>query len=421
MTSPIPGTTRDPNFALCEWRGKMFTLADTGGLEPDMKEEIEKNIKRMAERAIARADLILLVLDIQSELIANDKELIRMLAKTKKPVILVANKADNLTLSLGIYSPPWRNLPIREIYSVSSVNGLGTGDLLDEIIKKFKKLKIKLPDASTPEPTIKVAILGKPNVGKSSLLNAILKEERVIVSSIPGTTREPQDTLISYADDKILLVDTAGIRKAARIEPGSMERQSVSKTMTVVRRADAVLLILDVAGEIASQDRRLVEIIKESSAGLVIIGNKYDLIRDEARAENVDLRRYDFKKALAAAFPFIVWAPVMLISAKTGWHTEKILDEVIKVVAERKREIAENALDKFLKSVLKEKKPLKTRGFRHPYIYRMRQIGSSPPTFELAIRSKAPVNDAYLKFLEKRLREKFGFEGTPVKIIQKVI
>jgi len=421
ITSPTPGTTRDPNFAICEWRGKMFNLADTGGLERDMTGEIEVNIRRQAERAMERADLILLVADVGSGLMAADKELARLLVKTGKPVILVANKADNLNLSLGIHSPEWRNLPLQDIISVSAVNGLGTGDLLDKILVRCKKAKIKLPAAKDETPTIRVAILGKPNVGKSSLLNAILKEERVIVSSVPGTTREPQDTLINYADDKILLVDTAGLRKAARVPPGSMERQSVSKTINVVRRADVVLLLLDVAGEIGAQDRRLVELIKESSVGLMIIGNKYDLIRDEARAENVDLRKYDFKKAIAAAFPFIVWAPVMLVSAKTGWHTEKIFDEVLKIRTERAKEIEEKALERFLKSVTREKKPLKTRGFKHPYIYRMRQIGSSPPVFELAIRAKGSINDAYFKFLEKRLRDKFGFDGTPIKIIQKVI
>lgn len=421
ITSPTPGTTRDPNFAVCEWRGRMFNLVDTGGLERDMAGEIDANIRRQAERAMERADIILFITDIQSGLIAGDKEMAKLLVKTGKPVILVANKADNLNISLGIHSPEWQNLPLQDIISVSAVNGLGTGDLLDKILEKFKKAKIKVPELKDEKPTLRVAILGKPNVGKSSLLNAILKEERVIVSPIPGTTREPQDTLITYGDEKIELVDTAGIRKAARVEPGSMERQSVSKTENVVRRADVVLLVLDVAGEIGAQDRRLVELIKESSVGLMIIGNKYDLIREEARAEKIDLRKYDFKKAIESAFPFITWAPVMLISAKTGWHTEKIMDELLKIKAEREKEIDERAFDRFLKSIISEKKPLRVRGFRHPYIYRMKQTGKAPPVFELAIRSKAPINDAYFKFLEKRLRDKFGFEGTPIKIVQKVV
>ena len=420
LTSPIPGTTRDPNFSLCEWRGKMFELADTGGLEPGMREEIEQNIRRQAERAIERADLILLVLDVQSGILPTDKELARALVKSKKPVIVVANKSDNLSLSLGIHAADWQKLAFREIYSVSAVNGLGTGDLLDEILKKLKKLKIKLPEAKTPEPTIRVAILGKPNVGKSSLLNAILKEERVIVSPIPGTTREPQDTLFEWGEEKIMLIDTAGIRKAGRIEEG-LEKLSVSKTESIIRRADIVLLILDLGTEIGSQDRRLTELVRESSDGLIIVGNKYDLIRETARAEQIDLRKYNLKKEVETAFPFISWAPVMLVSAKTGWHTEKILYEILKVAAERRKEISEKELKYFLRAVLKEKKPLKTRGFRHPYIYRIKQVKSAPPVFMLAIRAKAPVNNAYLKFIEKRLRDKFGFEGTPVKITQKVV
>lgn len=413
MVSPVPGTTRDVLRGEPVWRGKTFSLADTAGLDIEGDGELEKNVLKQVERAEKEAAILLLVLDLQTGIMPEDRRLIKKIISGKKPFIIAANKADNAKARAELNNPEWRNLPARKIIPVSAKNGAGAGDLLDEIFNNFEAAGIELPEAGEEARPINVCIIGKPNMGKSSLLNALLKKEVAVISSVAHTTREPQDITIDYNGRPITLIDTAGIRRRARVERG-FEKMGVHKSILALRRADIALLVVDVSDVLGSQDKRLAELAAESKKGLIVIGNKIDLVKSPDWHKK-------FTTYLYRSMPFLDWAPLLFASALTAEKTHKIYDTILEVAAAREKTPDPKELEDFIKKIARAHKPLKARGVRHPYIFGIKQTGAAPPTFVITIKEKTSIHESYLKFLSKKIREQFGFPGTPIVINTKHI
>ncbi|MFA5021712.1 MAG: ribosome biogenesis GTPase Der [Patescibacteria group bacterium] len=425
LVSEIEGTTRDYNLGQVNWRKKVFELIDTGGVDieslknsiqailPTKKNKLAQNnlieteIIKQTKTALQKADLILMVVDAQSGLMPQDKELALVLKKIKTPTMLVCNKVD---------SQKWRNqtsdffkLGLGNPYPVSAANGSGTGDLLDDLIKKIKGPKGR-PKIVNEQKPIKVAIIGKPNVGKSSLVNKILGENRVIVSDVPQTTREPQDTEITYKDNKIILIDTAGLRKKARIEWG-LERMATRRTLKMIKTADVILLVTEVNKLLTVQDSYLGGIVKDSGAAMIIVANKWDILEDKTdKSDKVAKEFYQ------GHFSYLSFAPIVFISAKTGRNVDKILELVLEVATQRRKEISEKDLKELLQKVVRHHHPAQAKGQKRPHLYTLAQVGTNPPKFLVTIGKGQSVHFSYLRFIENQLRYNFGFTGTPISI-----
>lgn len=427
LISDIEGTTRDSNIGVVNWGGKNFELIDTGGImdlkylfgEKTKTETIEAKVQKQARDLLSRADLILFTVDAISGLLPHDKQMALFLKKINKNInniILVVNKADNPKLRRGITE--FHKLALGEPVPLSANTGSGTGDLLDIVIsrlKKEKKFKKEAAALAAEPEQIKVCIIGKPNVGKSSLINSILGEERVIVSSVPHTTREPQDTVIEYGDRQIKFVDTAGISKKGKQtaytkkeKKSALEKYGIEKSLKALEKSDIALLVLDISEDIARQDARIVEEIFNRKKSLIIIANKWDLIPER------DTEKY--KDYIYDKFPFARWAPIQFTSALTKEKVQKIID-LIKIVDEqRKAEMTDSGANSFLMRLVRRHKPAKGKGLRHPHIHEFKQVKSNPPVFELRIGAKDNLHFSYVRFIENRLREKYGFLGTPISI-----
>jgi GTP-binding protein len=414
IVSNIPGTTRDVGIGTCLWRGQLLTILDTGGLDIVKRDEIEVNVRKQALRAAQKSHLIVFVVDAQTGPLSTDLLLAKELRKVGPPVILAVNKSDNPNLRVGV-SDEWRKLGFGEPVAVSAVNGGGSGDLLDRVFEELKKIELPLEKV---EPELIITMLGRPNVGKSSLLNAMIGEERVIVSEIPHTTREPQDTLLFYGGRPILIVDTAGIRKRAKIGPG-LEMVSVEKSMVALKQTDVALLILDVTDDVSSQDSHLAGLADDSGKGIIVVLNKWDLVGGKTEKTS-----NDFKERYQKALPFLAWAPIVFTSAISGQRVQNLLDLALKVRENRERVVSEDELDEFIDEVIKpyvkkrtphRKDALGTKK-KHPHIYGLRQTATAPPTFSLIVKDKAVVDFSYLRFIENRMRDRFEFEGTPLRV-----
>jgi len=406
LVSKIPGTTRDRNYGICSWRGKIFNLIDTGGLvrieltKKHKRNLIEEKIIEQVKIALREADLILFVVDGQTTIFPQDKEIASLLRKEKKPVILVVNKMDNPRLRKMI-DPNILRLGFKSPILVSALNGSGTGDLLDNIVKLLKIPEVIIPEE---EKWIKISIIGKPNVGKSSLLNSILGEEKVIVSEIPHTTREPQDTLIMFKDQPILLVDTAGIRRKAKIK-NFVEKDGVRLSLNSLRESDIVLLVIEIDQPIAKQDKRLTKLAIDLQKSIIFIANKWDLIplpRDEKK----------YRDYILSFFSSLEFVPIIFTSAKTGFNVEKILPLVLKIDRERKKEIAQDKLDRLLKKI---EFPL-PRKKKFAKIYSLTQTSINPPNFVLTVNKKELLPSAFVDIVKKTLRKEFIFLGTPINV-----
>lgn len=444
MVSDVAGTTRDIKDAIVEWQNHTFELIDTGGLttkhlvnqkgepEDEIEAFLDKHIVKHALDALENADLILFVVDAQDEVMGDDSIITKWLKQhAKQPIVLVANKADNKTLlhaTGGFYQ-----LGIGDPVPVSATSGAGVGDLLDVITEHIPVVEItnnlqqttddeqqpiddedkeqeassQMPDASS----ITAAIIGRPNVGKSSLLNAILGEERVIVSPQAHTTREPIDTELEYQGHTITLVDTAGIRRKARIKMGSMEKESVALSLKSMKRADIVILVVDGAGGLGKQDLKLAEEALKQRVAMLIVVNKIDLIAEQLReADHIKV-----KKAVQHTFNFIKWAPVMLLSAETGKNVHKVLDQLIEINENYQREVPAKDLNELMREfVSKRPAPKKRYAQSRPYVVGMRQFDTKPPHFEVTYKGKGMLPLTYLRYLERGLRERHSFEGTPI-------
>lgn len=409
VVSPEEHTTRDRNFGRVLWKGASFLLVDTGGMDTQ-SDEIGQGIRRQAELAIKDADLVLFVVDAQAGVLPQDRELAKSIQKLKKPVYLLANKVDTLKYLPQASEPALYSLALGEPTAISAATGLGVGDLLDSIYVELDRLgRPAIP--SEDENGLKLVLVGRPNVGKSSMVNAILGEERVIVSPIAHTTREPQDTEFEYEGKTVVLVDTAGMRQRSKITKG-IEEAGIERNMGAVSRADVALLMFDATQDPTSQDRHLAGMLEESHKGLILVANKWDLVEDK---DSNSSKRYE--AVIRQLFPFLNWAPMVFVSAKTGQRATSLVDAAFRVQEERYRHIDYNAVNRLLKATIKKMKPLASYGPKSPRIFDAAQISHAPPTFLITVHGdKDNLHPNWLKFFEKRLREKFSFTGTPIVV-----
>ncbi|OQA35514.1 MAG: GTPase Der [Parcubacteria group bacterium ADurb.Bin326] len=413
LVSSISGTTRDRNIGIVSWRGKKFELTDTGGLDIDEKipEPISQGIVKQAQQAMIDADLVLFVIDLIDGATPVDRDLAKKLIAGgfKEKTIFVGNKAE--TAKLKKYDSSIYRLGLGEPVAISASSGSGTGDLLDEILEKLPNKKLKSGEADIAKPDIKIALLGRPNVGKSSLLNSILGEDRVIVSDIAHTTREAHDTEFSYKDKKFLIIDTAGIRRKSKIERGTLEKRSVGKSLDALDDCDVAVLITECNKKIDAQDKKITQAILESGKSVIIAANKWDLIGDK---ETNTIK--DYENFYRKSFPYLWWAPLIFISAKENLRTHKLLNLAIEIKAAREIKIADSQLDKFLKQKIKQHKPSRGKGLKNPYIYEITQSSTNPPRFVIYVNDPTVLHFSYIRFLQNNLREKFKIIGTPIQV-----
>ncbi len=418
LTSPLAGTTRDANYGHFHWRGQTLTAVDTAGLDLTADTATEESLKRQAQAAMLKADIIIFVVDINDGVMPQDRALARHLQRSGKKVILAANKADGPKIRRLADSPDWLKLGFGEPQPISAANGSGVGDLLDLVADEVKRQK--LDSKPLPDVDVKIAVIGRPNVGKSTLLNALAGEERVIVSEVPHTTTEPQDTLLTFEDAEgsekhALIVDTVGIRKHARIERG-LEELGVRMSLAELREADVAFLVIDAAQGADLQEKKLSSLIEESRLGVLLVINKWDLASERKLGPADEYRRY-----LQARFPFLDWAPLAFISAKTGSHVNRLLNYALDIDAQRRREIPQADLDAFIEKLKKIHHASFRRGEKRPKVYGMTQTGTKPPVFTLVVQDKETLHPNFLRFVERRLREEFGFTGTAIKILGREI
>ncbi len=401
-----PGVTRDRIYAEAEWRDRKFILIDTGGIEPHSNDEILKQMKRQAEIAIDHADVILFMVDLKDGLTASDEEVAALLRMAKKPVLVVVNKVDRV----GQMPPEayeFYNLGIGNIMTVSSVQGLGIGDLLDEVYKNFPLEK----DHDDDEDSIKVAVVGKPNVGKSSLINKILGEERVIVSNQPGTTRDAIDTYFEKGEDKFVFIDTAGIRKKSKVDE-DIEWYSVIRSYSAVDRSDVCLILIDAQEGVTEQDTKIAGYAHENGKASIIVINKWDLLKKSTGTLE------EYRKQVHEKLGFMMYAPVLFISAMTGQRIDRVF-ELIKYVADQSVfRVSTGMLNDVLNEAIAIIQPPSDKGKRLK-IYYMTQVGIKPPTFVIFINNMELMHYSYERYLENQLRKSFGFEGTPIRLIMR--
>lgn len=423
LTSTTPGTTRTRNIGIATWRGKQFRIIDTGGLTFSDDVVLEKEIIEQTEKALEEAQVIVYVADVQTDLLPQERELVQKLRslQTKKPVLFVVNKADNATLRMQAHDQEWLRLGLGAPHAISAVRGTGVGDLLDMIYHAFSKQstrpKTNKPSLVTP---IKVALMGRPNVGKSSLFNKLIGEDRVIVSDIPHTTREPHDTLIeidtsempsaTHKKQPIVFIDTAGIRRKTKVR-GTLETLGIQKSIQTIDRADIVLLVLDAKEPITDQDQQLAGLLREHTKSVIIVINKWDT--SEA---NDDAFRNEVKDLIYTKFPHLNFAPIVLTSALTSYRVHTIFPLILQAWEARHTELEDDVVADFFKRATLHHRPAAGKGVRHPKILSFQQIATNPPRFEMRIKSKTSVHISYVHYLTNRLREEFNFFAAPIVI-----
>ena len=402
ITEDTPGVTRDRIYAECEWLDNYFTLIDTGGIEPDTTDTIFAQMRIQAEIAIDMADVVLFMVDGKEGATAADTEVSQMLRKAKKEIILVVNKMDRFVNEDNIYE--FYNLGLGEPMAVSSSEALGIGDLLDEIISKFDDTMNRYDE----DDSIKIAVIGKPNAGKSSIINRIIGEERVIVSDIPGTTRDAIDTKFERSGKNYTLIDTAGIRKKSKVSL-TVEKYSVLRAFTAVERADICILVIDADKGVTDQDVRIAGYSHENNKGMIVVINKWDLIEKD----NKTLKEFidDIRQKLAYAS----YAPIMTVSALTGQRVNKILDAVDEVYSFRNLRISTGVLNDILTEAVLMNQPATVKGKRLKIFYGT-QVAVNPPKFLIFVNDREIVHFSYERYIENKIRESFEYKGTPIVI-----
>ncbi len=403
IVEDTPGVTRDRIYGDAEWLDKQFTLIDTGGIEPANEDKIAVQMRRQAELAIETADVILFIVDGREGMTSADQEVAAMLRKCNKPVVLAVNKLDAPKFHEAIYE--FYELGLGEPYIVSAGQGIGLGDLLDAVCADFPNL-----DESEEETCIQIAIVGKPNVGKSSLTNALLGEERVIVSDVPGTTRDAIDTPFTKNGRNYNLIDTAGIRRKRAIEDESIERYSVIRSLAAVRRADVVLFVCDAEQGLSEQDVKIAGFVHEEGKPSVVIVNKWDLIEKDTHTMN------KFKKDMETDLAFMNYVPFLFISAKSGQRINKVLELVEEVYAQSIRRISTGTLNDVVNEAVTISEP-PTQNGRRLKIYYATQVSVQPPTFVIFVNDSTLVHFSYERYLDNYFRKTFGFDGTPIRIL----
>lgn len=404
IVEDTPGVTRDRIYADVEWTGKQFTLIDTGGIEPDSHDTILAQMRRQAEIAIETADVIMFIVDLKAGVTADDIAVAAMLRKTKKPVLLVVNKVERFDpIPTDIYE--FYNLGMGDPIAISAINGLGLGDLLDEVYNLFPEEKLEAEE----EEEIKVAIIGKPNAGKSSLVNKIVGENRVIVSDIAGTTRDAIDTPFIRDDQKFVLIDTAGIRKKSRVYE-NIEKYSVLRSQSAVERADVCVIMIDAEEGVTEQDTKVAGLAHEAGKSCIIVVNKWDLIAKDNKTYN------NFKKDVQEKFAYMSYAPIEFISAKTGQRVEKLLDLIQFVAEQHAKRVSTGMLNDVLNEAMAMNQPPSDKGRRLKIFY-ITQASVKPPTFVLFINDKELMHFSYLRYIENQIRTAFDFQGTPIQFV----
>lgn len=400
ITEDTPGVTRDRIYAEGEWLGKYYTLIDTGGIDPESEEIIMQNIKKQAALAIDMADVILFVVDGRAGLTETDREVGNILRKSGKKVVLACNKIDGRETPDEIYE--FYELGLGDPVAISAEQSLGIGDLLDEVVGNFP------PNVDTEydDDIVKVALIGKPNVGKSSLINNILGEERVIVTNIPGTTRDAIDTYFEHDDKKYLFIDTAGLRRKRSIYE-DVERYSVVRTLSAVDRSDICVLVIDASEGITEQDAKIAGYAHDNGKAMVIAVNKWDLVDKET---NINLK---FEKDIRDTLSFLAYAPIVFISAKTGQRVEKLLDTIDMVNENYSLRISTGVLNDIINEAVLMNQPGTDKGKR-PKIYYGTQASSRPPKFIIFASHTDIIHFSYVRYLENQIRKHFGFIGTPI-------
>ena len=401
IVEDVPGVTRDRIYEEVEWSGKHFTLIDTGGLEPNSTDTILQQMKRQAELAVELADVILFMCDMKDGVTASDMDIATLIRKTKKPVILVVNKVDHVgEPPADIYE--FYNLGLGDFYSISSAHGLGIGEVLDAILEQLPIFE----EDDEESNLIRVAVVGKPNAGKSSLINRILGEERVIVSDIPGTTRDAIDTYVTKDGQDFCFIDTAGMRKRGKITD-NIERYSIMRSLTAVDRSDVVVIMVDAKDGVTEQDTKIAGYAHNKGKACIVAINKWDLIDKETNTMD------DYKKTVQDKLSFMLYAPVVFISALTGQRVTKLY-EMIKFVADQAAQrISTGMLNDVLNEAVAMVQPPSDKGKRLK-LYYMTQIKVKPPTFAVFVNRADLAHFSYMRYIENRIRQNFGFEGTPI-------
>ena len=400
IVEDLPGTTRDRVFTDVTWNDRSFTLVDTGGLELGMETEIDRGVKEQISQAMSEADAIVFMVDVKDGIMPADAEIADLVRRLKKPTLLVANKGDNDKLESQAVE--FYQLGLGEPFVISAYHGRSTAELIEKIIAMLPE---NVPSLDEPE-IMKVAIVGKPNVGKSMLLNAILGKERTIVSNVPGTTRDAIDTQVDFMGKQVLLIDTAGIRKRGQIETG-IEQYSVIRSMHAIDRCDVALLVLDATEMFSAQDTHIAGYIQQAIKGIVIIVNKWDLVTNEDQVLWAENTRKQFK--------FMAYAPVMFISAKTGRSVQDVMPQAYLVYQERIKVVPEAELRGAMRDAVASHN-LPRKGKMMLAVKGVTQVAVNPPTFVFKVNNTKLVHFSYKRFLENKLRESFGFTGTPLRI-----
>ena len=404
IVEDTPGVTRDRVYAEANWRGRNFTVVDTGGIEPESEDIILSQMREQANLAIQMADVIVFVTDIRQGVTAADSDIALMLRKANKPIILVCNKADNYgKVSDDIYE--FYNLGLGDPYRVSAANAIGIGDVLDAIYDNLPPVD----EAESEDDVIKVAIIGKPNVGKSSLVNKILGENRVIVSNIAGTTRDAIDSEFENEFGKYVFIDTAGIRKKSKVSE-NLEKYSVIRSLLAVERADVCLLMIDANEGVTEQDTKIAGEAHEAGKGIIIVVNKWD----EYEKQNGTLEQY--KKDVYDKLSYLSYAPILFISAKTGQRVNKLFELINSVASQNSLRVSTSTLNHVLNEAIAVVQPPTDKGKRLRIFY-MTQASTKPPTFVVFVNDKDLFHFSYERYLVNQIRKEFGLVGTPVRMI----
>ena len=406
IVEDTPGVTRDRIYAKTNWRGRTFTLIDTAGIEPKSEDIIISQMREQAKMAIDMADVVIFLTDIKQGITAADTEIALMLKKSSKPVVLVCNKADNYTQSIND-SYEFYNLGLGDPYLVSASNALGMGDVLDAIYEHFPKEDLE----EQVDERIKVAVIGKPNVGKSSLINKILGENRNIVSNIAGTTRDAIDSDFENEKGKYTFIDTAGLRRKSKVTE-SIEKFSIMRTLLAIERSDVCLMLIDANEGVTDQDAKIAGEAHEAGKGIIIVVNKWD----EYEKETGTLERY--KKEIYERLSYLSYAPILFISAKTGQRVEKLFELINHVAEHNALRVSTSVLNQVINEAIAVVQPPTDKGKRLKILYGT-QVATKPPTFVIFVNNKELFHFSYERYLVNQIRKEFGLEGTPIRIISR--
>ena len=404
IVKDTPGVTRDRIYADCTWLDKNFTLIDTGGIEPDSSDIILSQMREQAEIAIATADVIVFIVDVRQGLVDADSKVADMLRKSKKPVVLAVNKVDSFE-KFGNDVYEFYNLGIGDPVPVSAASRLGLGELLDEVVKYFGESTEEEEEDDRP----RIAIVGKPNVGKSSIINQLVGENRVIVSDIAGTTRDAVDTEIVHNGTEYVFIDTAGLRRKSRIKE-ELERYSIIRTVTAVERADVVVVVIDATEGVTEQDAKIAGIAHERGKGIIVAVNKWDAI------EKNDKTIYEYTNKIKDTLAFMPYAEYVFISAKTGQRTNRLFELIDMMRQNQTLRVATGVLNEIMTEAVALQQPPSDKGKRLR-LYYITQVAVKPPTFVIFVNDKNLMHFSYTRYIENKIREAFGFKGTSLKFI----